>query len=68
MAVVNLIPYDDRGREIIGELEESPQRVEIRHSGPREYYLRAENVGWAGFVMMLDRIDSDWRKHLGQAS
>ena len=48
MAVVNLIPYDDRGREIIGELEESPQEVEIRHYGPREYYLRAENVGGPG--------------------
>jgi hypothetical protein len=68
-AVVDLIPYDDRGREIIEELEgiqEPP--VEIRHYGHREYYARAENLGLAGFDAMLDRIDPSWREHLGRTA
>ena len=67
--VVDLIPYDDRGHEIIEELEgiqEPP--VEIRHYGHREYYARAENLGLAGFDAMLDRIDPSWREHLGRTA
>jgi hypothetical protein len=68
-AVIDLIPYDDRGRQIIEELagtQETP--VEIRHYGSREYYVRAENLGLAGFDAMLDRIDPRWREHLGRTA
>jgi len=67
--VVQLIPYDDRGREIIEKLEEEgtqEQRVEIRKYGTREYNLRARNLGMVGFDAMLNRIDPDWREHLGR--
>ena len=67
--VVDLIPYDDRGHEIMEELEgiqEPP--VEIRHYGHREYYARAENLELAGFDAMLDRIDPTWREHLGRTA
>jgi hypothetical protein len=69
-AVVDLIPYDDRGREIIEELEAGTQEtpVEIRHHGPREYYVRAENLGLAGFDALLDHIDPSWREHLGRTA
>jgi hypothetical protein len=70
-AVVQLIPYDDRGREIIEKLEEEgtqEQRVEIRKYGIREYNLRARNLGMVGFDAMLNRIDPDWREHLGRTA
>jgi hypothetical protein len=69
-AVVDLIPYDDRGHAIIEELEADVQEtpIEIRHYGPREYYVRAENLGLAGFDAMLDRIDPSWREHLGRTA
>jgi hypothetical protein len=69
-AVVNLIPYDDRGHEIISELEDSPQEepIKIRHYGPLEYYVRAESVRLRRLDTMLDRIDPEWRDHLGRAS
>ena len=67
--VVQLIQYDDRGREIIERLEEEgtqEQRVEVRKHGSGEYNLRARNLGMVGFDAMLNRIDSDWREHLGR--
>ena len=69
--VVQLIPYHDRGREIIERLEEEgtqEQRVEIRKYGIREYNLRARNLGMVGFDAMLNRIDPDWREHLGRTA
>jgi hypothetical protein len=68
--VVDLIPYDDRGREILEKLEAGSQEtaVEVRHYGRREYYVRAEDVGLAGFDAMLDRIDPSWREHLGRTA
>jgi hypothetical protein len=65
-AVVQLTALDDRGREIIAELEERTQERprEILEDGTREYYLSAHQVGPDGFDPMLDRIDSDWRDHL----
>jgi hypothetical protein len=70
-AVVQLIPYDDRGREIIEKLEEEgtqEPRLEIRKYGTREYNLRARNLGMVGFDAMLNRIDPDWREHLGRTA
>jgi hypothetical protein len=69
-AVVDLIPYDDRGHEILDELAAGTQEtpVEIRHYGRREYYVRAENLGLGGFDAMLDRIDPSWREHLGRTA
>jgi hypothetical protein len=65
-AVVQLTALDDRGREIIAELEERTQERprEISKDGTREYYLSAHLVGVDGFDSMLDRIDSEWRDHL----
>jgi len=44
------------------------QRVEIRKYGIREYNLRARNLGMVGFDAMLNRIDPDWREHLGRTA
>jgi hypothetical protein len=68
--VVDLIPYDDRGREIIEKLSAGTQKtpVEIRHYGRREYYVRAESLGPAAFDAMLDHIDPSWREHLGRTA
>ena len=65
-AVIQLTALDDRGREIIAELEERTQERprEISEDGTREYYLSAHQVGVDGLDSMLDRIDSDWRDHL----
>ena len=66
-ALVQLTALDDRGREIIAELEERTQEQprEISEDGTtREYVLSAHQVGVEGFDSMLDRIDSDWRDHL----
>jgi hypothetical protein len=65
-AIVRFTPLDDRGRELLNELENatetSPQ--ETFEDGSRSYYLSAHQVGVDGFDAMLDSIDSDWREHL----
>jgi hypothetical protein len=34
------------------------------HDGTRGYYLDAANAAVTDFDSMLDKIDSDWRKHI----
>ena len=67
-AVIQLTALDDRGREIIAQLEERTQEQprEISEDGTREYFLSAHQVGVDGFDAMLDRIDRDWREHVSR--
>ena len=64
--VIRLVPVDERGREIIDELEQKTgeQPTEIQGDGGRLYHLQGEDVGGAGFDEMLSRIDSDWPEHV----
>ncbi|HEX6586343.1 MAG TPA: hypothetical protein VF052_06295 [Solirubrobacterales bacterium] len=69
-AVIRLVPLDDRGREIIDELEgkTDEQPSEIQSDGGRLYHLQGEDVGVAEFEAILNRIDSDWREHVTRTS
>ena len=64
-AEIALHPDDDRGREILDELEKrtelEPDRVD---GGTRRYYLPAEDAEITSLDAELDKIDSDWRNHL----
>jgi hypothetical protein len=59
-ADIHFAPLDDRGIEILDELERKtghrPYRS-IDQTGERHYVLDAEDVGVDGFDAMLDRID-----------
>jgi hypothetical protein len=68
--VIRLVPLDERGREIIDELEEKTgeQPTEIQDDGGRLYHLQGEDLGGEGFDAMLSRIDSDWREHVTRTS
>jgi hypothetical protein len=68
--VIRLVPLDERGREIIDELEENTgeQPTEIQDDGGRLYHLQGEGAGGEGFDAILSRIDSDWREHLNRTS
>jgi hypothetical protein len=73
--VIRLFPLDERGREIIDELEEKTE-VRPRHPGSgarlsrggRLYDLHANDVSVEWFDSMLNRIDSDWRAHVTRTS
>jgi hypothetical protein len=69
-AVIQLLPFDDRGREILNELEErtAQQPTEVRDDGAREYYLQAHGVGVDGFDAMLNHIDPDWPEHVSRTT
>lgn len=68
--VIRLLPLDDRGREIIEEVEENTgeQPTEIQNDGGRLYHLQGEEVGAEGFDAILSRIDSDWREHVNRTT
>lgn len=68
-AQITLQPHDDRGREILDELEQETGELPFRTNnatGSREYYLNAQDVDTSGFDPMLDRIDADWRDHISR--
>lgn len=69
-AVIRLVPLDDRGREIIDELEgkTEEQPSEIQSDGGRLYHLQGEDLGVDEFEAILNRIDSDWREHVTRTS
>jgi hypothetical protein len=68
--VIRLVPLDERGREIIDELEENTRKQpsEIQADGGRLYHLEGEDVSGEGFDVILSRIDSDWRDHVTRTS
>jgi hypothetical protein len=64
-AEIALRPNDDRGREILDELEkQTGMKPEIIDDGSHRYYLSAMDADVDAFDPMLDKIDSDWRDHL----
>jgi hypothetical protein len=65
-AVIALRPKDDRGVEIIVELEARTEMnpMEVIEDDIRRYYLSAEDDGVDAFAPMLDKIDADWSDHV----
>lgn len=68
--VIRLVPLDERGREIVAELEEQlgEQPTEIQDDGGRLYHLHGADVGGEEFDAILSRIDSDWPAHVTRTS
>lgn len=68
--VIRLVPLDERGRQIIEQLEEKTgeQPTEVQEDGGRLYHLEGEGVGGEGFDVTLSRIDSDWQEHVNRTS
>jgi hypothetical protein len=66
-AEIQLVPHDDRGLELLDELErqteERPFKTNTR-TGARTYYL--QSAGTDGFDAMLDRIEPNWRQYLSR--
>jgi hypothetical protein len=66
-ADVELTPFDDRGVEILDELEHQtglrPYQT-TEESRSRHYYLSAAEAGVDGFDAMLDLIEPSWQEHL----
>ncbi len=60
--VLKFWPGDDRGEEILDELEERFELTSQRFDRVREYYIavsgKADLTGW------LDQIDTNWRAHI----
>ena len=65
-AEIALRANDDRGREIVDELEKQTEvkPTEVMGDGTRRYYLSAMAAGVDALDPMLDKIASDWRDHL----
>ena len=66
-AVISLKPKDDRGNEILDELEartEMEPDKSILEDGTRRYYLLVEAADVEAFDPLLDKIDSSWRDHV----
>ena len=64
-AEIALHANDDRGGEILDELEKQTElKPEILPDGSHRYYLSATDANVDAFDPMLDTIDSEWRDHL----
>ena len=68
--VIRLVPLDERGRQIIEELEEDrgEQPTEIQDDGGRLYHVEGADVSGEEFDAMLSGIDSEWREHVTRTS
>lgn len=65
-AVIALRPNDERGLEILHELEKRTemQPEQVTGGDTRTYYLSGEDADSKAFDPMLDKIDPDWRHHV----
>jgi hypothetical protein len=68
--VIRLVPADERGRQIIEELEEKgkEQPTEIQEDGGRLYHIQGADVSGEELDAMLSGIDSDWQEHVTRTS
>jgi hypothetical protein len=67
---IRLVPLDERGQQIIDELEEKAgeQPTEIQEDGGRLYHLKGAGVSGEEFDAMLSEIDSEWQEHVTRTS
>ena len=65
-AEIALHPDDDRGREILDELEKQTEVPpdEVDDDGTRRYYLHGEGTDVNALDPMLDKIEENWRDHV----
>ena len=64
-AVINLAPLDNRGREILDELQRQLDvAAEDLHDGARKFTLREPPETVNALDGPLDRIAPDWREHV----
>jgi hypothetical protein len=62
-------PKDDRGREILDELEKRTKlQPEVLSDGTRRYYVSATDADVDALDPMLERIDPNWRDHITSAT
>lgn len=68
--VIRLVPLDERGREIVDELEgkTGERPTEVQGDGGRLYHVEGASVSGEEFDAMLSRIDSDWPDHVIRTS
>jgi hypothetical protein len=68
--VIRLVPLDQRGRQIIEELEEKArqQPTEIQEDGGRLYHVEGADVSGEELDAMLNGIHSDWQEHVTRTS
>lgn len=68
--VIRLVPLDERGRQIIEELEEKARErpTEIQEDGGRLYHVEGTDVSGEELDAMLSGIDSDWQEHVTRTS
>jgi hypothetical protein len=68
--VIRLVPLDERGREIVDELEgkTGERPTEVQGDGGRLYHVEGASVSGKEFDPMLSRIDSDWPEHVIRTS
>jgi hypothetical protein len=64
-AVIALRPEDDRGKEILDELErKTDAKPQVIDDGTRRYSITAEHSDVDALDRMLDTIDPGWRNHI----
>lgn len=64
-AVIELVPRDERGVELLDALERRTEVLPFKtntRTGARAYYL--QSAGTDGFDSVLDSIDPQWGEHL----
>jgi hypothetical protein len=63
---VTFTPLDDRGREILDQLEArtTPAFRWSDRTGARSYWINVEGAPTDGYEAELDRLEPDWRDHL----
>ena len=68
-AAITLAPLDDRGREILDELQRQLDVAwEDLHDGARKYTLLQSQATVNAFDAPLDRIAPDWREHVANVT
>lgn len=62
-----LVAQDDRGEEILDELEEQLRHgSERREGGERSYFVTAKGGSPETLVATLDEIDPAWGEHISK--
>jgi hypothetical protein len=64
-----LTPLDDRGREILDQLEAdaTPPFRWSERTGARSYWVNGQGAPEDGYPAALDRLAPDWREHLSHS-
>ena len=67
---IRFIAHDDRGRELLYQLEAETGALPLRtddRTGERAYALDSTSPGTEEFDAVLNRLDPDWNQHLSRS-